>query len=109
MRAQLTRVWWWDGAVHIPGWYFWMRQAVMVGGLSLVFAASGLLAVVSSLNISYCRKICHLALFASSPLFMFLWPYKAESSNEASWAALWTVWCVSGPAKACDAARRPPP
>lgn len=90
--AQLLRPTEWDGKAHIPGAFFWLRQAVMNGGLAVVFVSAGLMHVVGGMNSGYTRKICHLALFASSPLMLFLWPYKSSTPSEAQWATLWTVW-----------------
>jgi dolichol kinase len=64
----------------------------MLGGMGIVFVSSGLLHVVGGMHSGYTRKICHLALFASSPLMIFLWPYKSETPSEARWTTLWTVW-----------------
>ena len=64
----------------------------MLGGLGIVFVTSGLLHVVGGIHSGYTRKICHLALFASSPLMLFLWPYKSGTASEARWTTLWTVW-----------------
>jgi phytol kinase len=87
-----------DGKLHFPDGAFWLRQAVMLGGLGLVFISAGLMTVTTGFNAGYTRKICHLALFASSPLMMFLWPAnKASSSGEALWGALWTVWTSFAP------------
>jgi hypothetical protein len=90
--AQLLRLSNFDGKAHIPGALFWIRQAVMLGGLGIVFVTSGLLHVVGGIHSGYTRKICHLALFASSPLMLFLWPYKSGTASEARWTTLWTVW-----------------
>jgi dolichol kinase len=81
-----------DGRIHCPPWHFWYRQLVMVGGLGIIFTGSGVAATVCGMNVSYSRKVCHLALFASSPIFLFLWPYLASSPSDARWATLWTVW-----------------
>ena len=88
-----------DGKLHFPAGMFWIRQAAMNGGLALIFIGSGLLTVTTGFNTGYTRKMCHLALFASSPLMMFLWPYAASTSNaaEARWSALWTVWTSFAP------------
>ncbi len=64
----------------------------MLGGLGLVFMSAGLLTVTAGFNSGYTRKICHLALFASTPLVMFLWPHRGVSPSEAQWNTLWSAW-----------------
>jgi|APGre2960657444_1045066.scaffolds.fasta_scaffold00718_9 hypothetical protein len=71
-----------------------MRQAAMLGAMCAVFALSGLLSVTTDFNPGYTRKICHLALFASSPVTMFLWPYRSSNAADARLVTLWTVWYV---------------
>ncbi len=100
---QLLRVTNFDGNVHIPEPVFWARQAAMLGSMCAVFAFAGLLTTTTNFHSGYSRKICHLALFASTPVTMFLWPYHSSSPAEARWATLWTVWCALGRTLACCA------
>jgi hypothetical protein len=86
-----------DGKLHVPGGDFWMRQGVMLAGLACVFVGAGLLTVTTGFNAGYSRKICHLALFASSPLMMFLWPTSSGGGAESQWNTLWTVWTSFAP------------
>ena len=89
MLFQIDRL---DGKVHLPGPFFWIRQAIMVGGLLLLFAAAGLAAAATGVNLAHTRNVCLTALFACVPVTLFLFPHSCATPAATRRAILWTAW-----------------